>query len=103
MLTFRALSSTVGANLLDWQPVVDRPSPDGTLPPDLTVEELEKIRESIRNSVDRTQAELERIEELIVAAKLREERRRPVEELSPRVGFETPTDAAIERRGMAQE
>lgn len=103
MLTFPRSSSTVSGTLLVRQPVVELPFPDGPLAHDLSVDELERIRESIRSSVGRTQAELERIEELIVAAKLREERRNLLGEPAPRVAFETPTDAAIERRGMAQE
>ena len=80
--------------------VVERPSLDGPLAHDLSVEELEQIRESIRNSVDRTQAELERIEELIVAASLREARRGTVAKITP---LETPANATTPPRGMAQE
>jgi hypothetical protein len=57
------------------RPTLDQLLPDESLGHTLSVEELERIREAIRDSVDRTQAELDRIEELIVVAKLREERR----------------------------
>jgi hypothetical protein len=70
--------------------------PDDPLAHGLSVEELERIRELIRGSVDRTQAELDRIEMLIVAANLREQKRAhrgSIEgELAHGVGFETPTD-----------
>jgi hypothetical protein len=41
----------------------------------LSLEELERLRDQIRGSLDRTQADIEKIEALIVAAKLRDERR----------------------------
>ena len=55
--------------------MVDRSSPDGLHPEELTLGELEWLRAVIRGSVDRTEAELERVEEVILAATLREQQR----------------------------
>ena len=49
--------------------------PDDSHAHALSLEELERLRDQIRGSLDRTQADIEKIEALIVAAKLRDERR----------------------------
>jgi hypothetical protein len=49
--------------------------PDGPHADSLSLGELERIRDLIRGSVGRTQAELDRVEALILAATLREKRR----------------------------
>ena len=54
---------------------VEQLLPDGSHADALSLGELQRIRELIRGSVDRTQAELDRVEALILAATLRENRR----------------------------
>lgn len=54
---------------------VDQLLPDGSHADGLSLGELERIRDLIKGSVDRTQAELDRVEALILAATLRENRR----------------------------
>ena len=58
-----------------FHPRIMRSSTDRRLAERLSVRELEWIRDLIRGSVYRTQADLERVEELILAAAIREERR----------------------------
>ena len=57
------------------RPPVENLLPDEPNAEALTLRELEKIRDLIRGSVGRTQAELDRVEALILAATLREKRR----------------------------
>ncbi len=72
---------------------LERFLPDGPRAHALSLRELEQIRDLIHGSVDRTQAEIDRIESLIVVAKIREERR---------AEGSVPADGSSER-GMAQE
>jgi hypothetical protein len=54
----------------------DVPFREASLAGRLSIRELEALRERIHRSIDRTEADLDRIEALLTAAKLREERRR---------------------------
>jgi hypothetical protein len=77
---------------------VDESLPDGQHTDGLSLQELETIRDQIHGSVDRTQAQLDRVEALIVAARLREQRRSEsgviAGETVHGVGSETQTDLA---------
>jgi hypothetical protein len=59
--------------------MVDRPFPEGSRADEVSLSQLERLREAIRSSVDRTEAELEQVEGLILAAAIREQRRSGVE------------------------
>ena len=72
---------------------LERFLPDGSRAHALSLRELEEIRELIHGAVDRTQAEIDRVEALIVVAKLREERR---------AAGNLAADGSSDR-GMAQE
>lgn len=67
--------------------------PDGPHAHALSLRELQRIRDLIHESVDRTQAEIDRVEALILVAKFREERR---------AAENVPADGSSDR-GMAQE
>jgi hypothetical protein len=70
-------SQTVGV-LDPLQYLLDGVLPKGKPSETLSLQELKRLRELVRNSVDRTQADLDRIDALIVATAVREQRRREV-------------------------
>jgi hypothetical protein len=72
---------------------LERFLPDGPRAHALSLRELEQIRDRIHRSVDRTQAEIDRVEALIVVAKFREEKR----------AARKPAADGRSDRGMAQE
>jgi hypothetical protein len=72
---------------------LERFLPDGPRARALSLRELEQIRDLIHGSIDRTQAEIDRVEALIVVAKFREQRR---------AAGNVPADGRL-HRGMAQE
>ena len=92
MLSNPAASHKVVVSIPTRRPL-ERFLPDGPRAHALSLRELEQIRELIHGSVDRTQAEIDRIEALIVVAKFREERR---------AAGKLAADGSPDR-GMAQE
>ncbi len=70
--------------------------PDGPLADGLSLQELQQLREQIQGSIDRTHGDLDRIEALILAATLRDQRRgdtsRVVRESVHRESARPPTD-----------